>query len=79
MSSHTRGSDLSKLKALDIPCAVITASNDKVAMAANLQAILDNAPEGYYTYEFSQGGHMMMEYDPQGVAEHTLPTIEKCK
>ncbi len=79
MTSHTRGSDLAKLKALDIPCAIMTAENDKVAMASNLQAILDNAPEGYYTYEFSEGGHMMMEYDPAGVAQHTLPTIAKCK
>lgn len=79
MTSHTRGSDLSKLADMKIPCAVITAANDKVAMADNLQAILDNAPEGYYTYEFSEGGHMMMEYNPQAVAEHTLPTIEKCK
>lgn len=79
MSSHTRGSDLSKLATLDIPCAIITASNDKVAMADNLQAILDNAPEGYYTYEFAEGGHMMMEYNPAAVAEHTLPTIAKCK
>lgn len=79
MTSHTRGSDLSKLAELDIPCAIMTASNDKVAMASNLQAILDNAPEGYYTYEFSEGGHMMMEYNPQAVAEHTLPTIAMCK
>ncbi|MBQ7295678.1 MAG: alpha/beta hydrolase [Clostridia bacterium] len=79
MTSHTRGSDLSKLSALDIPCAIITAANDKVAMADNLQAIIDNAPEGYYTYEFSEGGHMMMEYAPEAVAEHTLPIIAKCK
>lgn len=79
MTSHTRGSDLAALKALDIPCAIITAENDKVAMASNLQAIIDNAPEGYYTYEFAEGGHMMMEYNPSAVAEHTLPIIEKCK
>ncbi len=79
MASHTRGSDLSKLAALKIPCAVITAVNDKIAMADNIQAILDNAPEGYYTYEFAEGGHMMMEYNPEAVAEQTLPTIAKCK
>lgn len=79
MASHTRGSDLSRLKALKIPCAVITASNDKIAMAENLKAIIDNAPEGCYTYEFSEGGHMMMEYNPASVAEHTLPIIAKCK
>ncbi len=79
MTSHTRGSDLEKLSELEIPTAIITAKNDKVAMKSNLDAILENAPEGYYTYEFSEGGHMMMEYSPEAVADKTLPTIAKCK
>ncbi len=79
MSSHAKGSDLNKLSELKIPCTVITAKNDMVAMKSNLQAILDNAPTDFYTYEFAEGGHMMMEYAPENVAMKTLPTIEKCK
>lgn len=79
MSTHTRGSDLSKLKELRIPCAVITATEDKVASAENLKDIIDNSPEGTYVCNFEEGGHMMMEYDPVKAAEETLPTIAKCK
>lgn len=77
MSSHTRGPDFEKFKALDIPCVIITAENDKIASAENLKAIIDNAPEGTEVYEFEKGGHMMMEYAPSEVAEKTLETIEK--
>ncbi len=77
MTTHTRGPEFDKLKALDIPCVIITAQNDKVAMADNLQAIIDNAPEGTVVYEFADGGHMMMEYAPAEVAEKTFSTIEK--
>lgn len=79
MSSHARGFDGEKFKALDIPCVIITAENDKVAMASNLKAIIDNAPADTYVCQFSQGGHMMMEYSAEKTAEETLPTIEKCK
>lgn len=79
MTSHALGSDLEKLSKLKIPCAVITAKDDMVAMKSNLKAILNSAPEGTYTYEFSKGGHMMMEYWPKEVATKTLPVLEKCK
>ena len=79
MTTHTKGPELDKLKALDIPCVIITAENDKVAMQDNLQAIIDNAPADTEVYEFEQGGHMMMEYSPAEAAEKTLPTIEKAK
>ncbi len=77
MTLHTKGPDFEKLKALDIPCVIITAENDKVAMADNLQAIIDNAPADTEVYTFTEGGHMMMEYSPAQVAAKTLPTIEK--
>lgn len=77
MTTHTKGPEFEKLKALEIPCVIITAENDKVAMADNLKAIIDNAPEGTEVFEFSQGGHMMMEYVPAEVAEKTLATIDK--
>ena len=79
MSTHTRGSDLSKLKELHIPCVIVTADKDMVASADNLQAIIDNAPKGTKVVNFAEGGHMMMEYNPTKAAEETLPVIEMCK
>lgn len=70
---------MDKLSLLDVPCVIITAKNDMVAMKANLDSIIDNAPKGFYTYEFPEGGHMMMEYNPKATLEQTLPTIAKCK
>ncbi len=77
MTTHTRGTDFAKVKKLAIPCVIITASNDKVASAENLQMIIDNAPKGTKVYNFEKGGHMMMEYSPAEVAEKTIETIEK--
>ena len=77
MSTHTRGSDLSKLKALRIPCVIVTADKDMVANKDNLQAIIDNSPEGTKVANFTEGGHMMMEYNPTKAAEVTLPVLEK--
>ncbi len=77
MTTHTRGPEFDKLKSLGIPCVIITAKNDKVAMADNLQEIIDNAPADTEVYEFERGGHMMMEYSPKEVAEKTFATIEK--
>ncbi len=77
MTTHTKGPEFEKLKVLGIPCVIITAENDKVAMADNLKTIIDNAPEGTEVFEFSKGGHMMMEYAPAEVAEKTLATIDK--
>ena len=79
MSTHTRGSDLEKLKALSIPCVVVTADKDMVASAENLKEIIDNSPEGTKVVNFTEGGHMMMEYNPTKAAEETLPVIEMCK
>ncbi len=79
MASHARGNDFAALKALDIPCVIVTAANDNIAAAANLEEIIGNAPEGTLTYEFEDGGHMMMEYYPEKTAEITLPVIAECK
>ncbi len=75
MSSHTRGSDLAAFSQLDIPCVILTAADDRVADADNLQAIIDNAPEGTVVIGDLVGGHMMMEYDPVLAAELTLEVI----
>lgn len=75
MASHTRGSDLEAFSALDIPCVILTAADDRVAAADNLQAIIDNAPEGAVVVKDLEGGHMMMEYNPALTAELTLPVI----
>lgn len=77
MTTHTRGTDFEKLKALDIPCIILTAENDKIASGENLQRIIDNAPEGTLIHKFTKGGHMMMEYLPKEASEITLPIIEK--
>ena len=77
MSTHTRGSDLSELKELQIPCVIVTADKDMVASAENLQAIIDNSPKGTKVVNFTEGGHMMMEYNPTKAAEETLPIMEK--
>ena len=75
MSSHTRGTDFEKLASLEIPCVIFTATEDKVASAENLRTIIDSAPKGTLVYNFEKGGHMMMEYNPEGVAELSLPVM----
>lgn len=72
MASHTRGSDLEAFSQLDIPCVILTAADDRVASADNLQQIIDNAPEGTIVESGLEGGHMMMEYNPVLAAELTL-------
>lgn len=77
MASHTRGSDLEAFSQLDIPCVILTAKDDRVANADNLQAIIDNAPESTIVHSDLEGGHMMMEYNPALAAELTLEVIGK--
>lgn len=79
MTSHARAVDFAKVAQLDVPAVVITAKEDKVASADNLQQIIDALGDNAVTYECEKGGHMMMEYNPQLVAEKTLPTIGLCK
>ena len=79
MASHTRDSDFEKLSALEIPCVIFTATEDRVAMAENLQKIIDSAPEGKEVYNLEKGGHMMMEYNPKEVARLSLPVMNRCK
>ena len=79
MSSHTRSADFEKLSELDIPCVIFTASADKVASADNLQTIIDSAPADTLVYNFEEGGHMMMEYNPKEVAKLSLPIMDKCR
>ena len=79
MTSHAKGPDFDKISQLSIPAVVITAKEDKVASAENLDAIITALGENVVTYECEKGGHMMMEYDPVIVAEKTLPVIEQCK
>ena len=78
MSSHTRGNDFAAISELTIPSVVITATDDRVASAENLQQIIDALGENATVYNCEKGGHMMMEYDAALVAKKTLPVIEKC-
>jgi len=75
MASHTSGSDLAAFSRLSMPCVILTAADDRVANADNLQAIIDNAPEGTVVVKDLVGGHMMMEYDPVLAAELTLEVV----
>ncbi len=77
MASHARGSNLEAFSQLDIPCVILTAKDDRVANADNLQAIIDNAPEGTVVVKELEGGHMMMEYNPVLAAKLTLEVIGK--
>ena len=72
MSSHAKATDLEAFSALSIPVVIVTAQNDKIASADNLDAILSAAPENTKTVTFDVGGHMMMEYSPEAVCEATL-------
>ena len=78
MSSHTRATDFEKLSCLDIPCVIFTADADKVASAENLSTIINNSPADTVVYNFEEGGHMMMEYNPKEVARLSLPIMDKC-
>ena len=75
MSSHAKATDLEAFSALSIPVVIVTADNDKIASADNLDAILSAAPENTKTVSFAAGGHMMMEYSPEAVCEATLAAI----
>ncbi|MGN1195266.1 MAG: alpha/beta fold hydrolase [Acutalibacteraceae bacterium] len=75
MASHARATDLEKFSSLSVPVVIVTAENDKIAMADNLNAIISAAPETAGTVTFSEGGHMMMEYSPKAVCQATLNLI----
>ena len=75
MASHAKATDLESFSALTVPVVIVTAENDKVASADNLNAILAAAPNGTKTVAFSEGGHMMMEYAPEAACEATLAAI----
>ena len=79
MASHATAIDTEKFGQLTIPIVIVTAANDKVAVQSNIDALVNSAPSNLTTYEFEQGGHMVMEYNPQGVAEVTLGTIASCE
>ncbi len=79
MASHTRGTDLSAFSALKVPVVIVTAKNDMVANRKNLNALIDSAPQDTTVETTEKGGHMMMEYDPAGVAALTLPIMERMK
>lgn len=79
MASHVTGTDFDAVAQLNIPAVVITGTDDRVAVEGNLNEIITALGDNVSTYECEKGGHMMMEYDPQLVAEKTLPTIALCK
>ncbi|MCM1364098.1 MAG: alpha/beta hydrolase [Faecalibacterium sp.] len=78
MTTHATSTDAAKFGELTIPIIIATCANDKIAMQSSIDALINAEPANLTTYEFEQGGHMFMEYNPQGVAEITLKTIEQC-
>lgn len=75
MASHAKATDLESFSTLSVPVVIVTAQNDRVAQADNLNAILSAAPETAVTVSFPEGGHMMMEYSPEEVCQATLAEI----
>ena len=78
MASHARTVDYEKFSALNIPVVIITATEDQIAIQDVIDKIIASAPEGAVAVNMEKGGHMMMEYSPDLVAEATLPVIAKC-
>lgn len=75
MSSHAKGTDISKLSALKIPMVIIKTENDRVANADNLNALVNCGAENLKLLTFEKGGHMYMEYDSVNACEVTYKTI----
>ncbi|MCM1543965.1 MAG: alpha/beta hydrolase [Ruminococcus sp.] len=78
MASHATPTDAAKFGELTIPIVIVTVANDKVAMKSSIDTLVNSNPANLITCEFEQGGHMVMEYNPKGVAEATLSTIASC-
>lgn len=78
MTSHTRGTDFEKFSALEMPVVIVTAENDRVANAKNLDAVLAAAPKDSEHFTVKEGGHMMMEFNSSESAALTLPVMAKC-
>lgn len=75
MSSHAKGTDISKLSALKIPMVIIKTENDRVANADNLNALVNCGAENLKVLTFEKGGHMYMEYDSVNACEVTYKMI----
>lgn len=78
MATHAKSTDFEAFSKLEIPVVMITASDDKIASAENLNEITENAPKETVIYNFEKGGHMMMEYSPVECVQKTLETVAKC-
>lgn len=72
MASHTTATDIAAFGALTIPIVIVTAKDDKIAVRSRIDELINSGAVNLTTIEFEKGGHMMMEYDPQAVAEKTL-------
>lgn len=75
MTSHARGTDTEKFGELKMPIVIVTTTNDKVADADNLGALIDSGADNLKVVTFEEGGHMYMEYAPESACEATYNTI----
>lgn len=78
MASHATPTDIEKFGELTIPIIIVTASNDNIAEQGRIDDLVNSGAPNLTTKNFEYGGHMVMEYDPQAVADVTLGTIEMC-
>ena len=75
MTSHAQGTNIEKFGALKIPMVIVTTTNDQVADADNLNALINSGAERLEVVTFEEGGHMYMEYAPESACEATYKTI----
>ena len=75
MASHAQGTSIEKFSELKMPIVIVTTSNDRVANADNLNALINSGAENLEVVNFGEGGHMYMEYAPESACEATYKTI----
>lgn len=75
MTSHAQGTNIEKFGELKIPVVIVTTTNDQVADADNLNALINSGAENLTVVTFEKGGHMYMEYAPESACEATYQTI----
>lgn len=75
MTSHAQGTNIEKFGELKIPMVIVTTTNDQVADADNLNALINSGAENLKVVTFEEGGHMYMEYAPESACEATYQTI----
>lgn len=77
MTSHAQGTNTQKFGELKIPMVIVKTTNDQVANADNLNALINSGAENLEVVTKEEGGHMYMEYAPESACEITYKTVLK--